>query len=91
VPVVPGILHGTRSMLRGGQWFPRWTPISVTIENPIIPSGKDFASVLRLREEARKVILAGCAEPDLGELVKPPHPLRGIFEGNWRDADRGLQ
>ena len=25
LPVVPGILRGTRSMLRGDQWFPRWT------------------------------------------------------------------
>ena len=31
LPVVPGILRGTRSMLRGDQWFPRWSPISVSI------------------------------------------------------------
>ena len=30
------------------QWFPRRTSVRVTIENPIMPSGKDFASVLRL-------------------------------------------
>ena len=80
VPVVPGILRGTRSMLRGSQWFPRWTPLSLTIENPIMPSGKDFESVLQLRDAARAVILAKCGEPDLGELVKPPQPLRGFFE-----------
>jgi hypothetical protein len=61
-------------MFRGGQWFPRWTPVSVTIENPIMPSGKDFVSVLRLRDEARKAVLAGCGEPDLAELVKPAPP-----------------
>jgi hypothetical protein len=44
-----------------------------------MPAGKDFAAVLRLRDEARKVVLAGCGEPDLGELVKPPHHLRGTF------------
>jgi 1-acyl-sn-glycerol-3-phosphate acyltransferase len=86
LPVVPGIIGGTRSMLRGSQWFPRWTPLSVTIENAIMASGKDFASVLRLRDEARNTVLAGCGEPDLGELVKPPQPLRGIFEGNWQDT-----
>ncbi|MGA7323783.1 MAG: lysophospholipid acyltransferase family protein [Rhodomicrobium sp.] len=80
VPVVPGILRGTRSMLRSDQWFPRWTPVSLTIEDPIMPSGKDFEPVLQLRDAARAVILAGCGEPDLGELVKPPQPLRGIFE-----------
>src|SRR5271166_1301722 len=81
LPVVPGILRGTRSMLRSGQWFPRWTPLGLTIENPIMPSGKDFASLLRLRDAARQAILAGCGEPDLGELVKPLHPLRSLFEG----------
>ena len=86
LPVVPGILRGTRSMLRSGQWFPRWTPLSLTIENPIMASGKDFASLLRLRDAARQAVLAGCGEPDLGELVKPPHPLRGLFEGDWQDA-----
>jgi 1-acyl-sn-glycerol-3-phosphate acyltransferase len=79
LPVVPGIIRGTRSMLRSDQWFPRWTPLSVTIGNPIVPAGKDFASVLRLRDEARQAVLAGCGEPDLGELVKPPHPLQGTF------------
>ena len=89
VPLVPGIIRGTRSMLRSGQWFPRRTVLSVTLERPIMPSGKDFASVLRLRDEARRVILAGCGEPDLGELVKPLRPLRALFEaGDWRDADK---
>jgi hypothetical protein len=54
--------------------------------NAIMPSGKDFASVLRLPDEARQAVLAGCGEPDLGELVKPPHPPRGIFVGDWQDA-----
>jgi 1-acyl-sn-glycerol-3-phosphate acyltransferase len=71
LPVIPGILRGTRSMLRSGQWFPRWSPISVAIADPIRPSGIDLASLVRLRDAARAVILAGCGEPDLGELIKP--------------------
>ena len=67
----PGILRGTRSMLRGEQWFPRWSPVSVTIAHPIMPSGTDFASVVQLRDAVRAVVLAGCGEPDLGELIKP--------------------
>ena len=92
VPLVPGIIRGTRSMLRSGQWFPRRTSLSVTFESAIMPSGKDFASVLRLRDEARRAILAGCGEPDLGELVKPLHPLRALFEGgDWQDADKSSE
>ncbi len=71
LPIVPGILRGTRSMLRSGQWFPRRTPITIEIVDLVPPSGKDFASVLRLRDQVRQVILARCGEPDLDEMVKP--------------------
>ena len=71
MPVLPGIIRGTRSMLRSNQWFPRWTPLSIQIENAVRPSGTEFASLLQLRDAVRKVILAHCGEPDLGELVKP--------------------
>jgi 1-acyl-sn-glycerol-3-phosphate acyltransferase len=77
LPVVPGILRGTRSMLRGEQWFPRWSPISVSIADPIELSGTDFASVVRLRDAVRAVILVGCGEPDLGELFKPGQKAAG--------------
>lgn len=72
LPVVPGVLRGTRSMLRPDQWFPRWSALSVTIGNAIMPPGTDFESLLRLRDDARQIVLAGCGEPDLEELVKPP-------------------
>jgi 1-acyl-sn-glycerol-3-phosphate acyltransferase len=69
--VYPGVIRGTRSMLRGDQWFPRWSPISVDICGPIAPVGTDFESVVRLRDAVRNVMLGRCGEPDLGELVKP--------------------
>jgi 1-acyl-sn-glycerol-3-phosphate acyltransferase len=72
LPVLPGILRGTRSVLRSDQWFPRWSPVSITISDPIEPSGTGFASVVQLRDAVRAVVLAGCGEPDLGELIKPP-------------------
>jgi 1-acyl-sn-glycerol-3-phosphate acyltransferase len=73
LPVVPGTLRGTRTMLRGGQWFPRWTPVSVQIDPAIVPESADFAAVLRLRDSARAAVLAQCGEPDLDELtVHPP-------------------
>ena len=78
LPVVPGVLRGTRSMLRGEQWFPRWSPIHVGIADPIEPSGTDFASVVRLRDAVRAAMLARCGEPDLGELIKPVQVATGI-------------
>jgi 1-acyl-sn-glycerol-3-phosphate acyltransferase len=71
LPVLPGIIRGTRSMLRSDQWFPRWTPLRIQIGDAIKASGTDFPSLLQLRDAVRKVILAHCGEPDLGELVKP--------------------
>ena len=71
LPVVPGILRGTRSMLRSDQWFPRRSSISVSIEHPICAGGSDFTAVVQLRDAVRSVILAGCGEPDLSDLIKP--------------------
>jgi 1-acyl-sn-glycerol-3-phosphate acyltransferase len=69
LPVYPGILRGTRSMLRGEQWFPRRTPLALRIEPPIHPEGADFAAELRLRDAVRAAILAHCGEPDMDELL----------------------
>jgi 1-acyl-sn-glycerol-3-phosphate acyltransferase len=74
LPVYPGVLRGTRSMLRSDQWFPRWARIDVELLDPVAPSGTDFASILRLRDEVRQAVLARCGEPDLRELVKPAQP-----------------
>ncbi len=74
LPVVPGIIRGTRSMLRSDQWFPRHASISVHVDEPIPPYGTDFASLLRLRDRVRSVILRHCGEPDLAELAKPAAP-----------------
>ncbi len=73
--VVPGIILGTRAVLRSDQWFPRWAPISVYLEPAVPPLGTDFASVLRLRDQVREIILARCGEPDLVGLAKPSQEL----------------
>ena len=72
LPIVPGALRGTRSMLRSDQWLPRKTAVSVEFGEPVQPFGKDFASVLRLRDSVRSAILKRCGEADLNELIKPP-------------------
>jgi 1-acyl-sn-glycerol-3-phosphate acyltransferase len=71
LPILPSVIRGTRSMLRGGQWFPRQAAIRVEIGEPIMPSGTDFRSVLQLRDAVRNIMLSHCGEPDLGELIKP--------------------
>jgi 1-acyl-sn-glycerol-3-phosphate acyltransferase len=67
LPILPVSLRGTRSILRGDQWFPRHGAVSVEIGEPIAPEGDDFAAVLRLRDSARAAILARCGEPDVAE------------------------
>jgi 1-acyl-sn-glycerol-3-phosphate acyltransferase len=74
LPVVPGVLRGVRTLLRGDQWFPRRTAISVVIEQPIQPTGTDFTAMLSLRDAARAAMPKHVGEPDLGALEKPPAP-----------------
>jgi acyl carrier protein len=74
LPVVPGILRGVRTLLRGDQWFPRHTAIDVVIERPIQSTGTDFTAMRSLRDAARAAMLKHVGEPDLGELEKPPGP-----------------
>lgn len=64
LPILPVTLRGTRSILRGGQWFPRHGAVSIWIGNPISPDSADFTAALRLRDIARIAILLHCGEPD---------------------------
>ena len=73
LPILPGVIRGTRSMLRSDQWFPRRAPVRVEIGESVWPSGTDFASLLRLQDDVRKSVLSRCGEPDLVELIKPAH------------------
>ena len=66
IPVLPVTIRGTRSILRGGQWFPRRGKIVVHVGRPIAPQGSDFAAAVRLRDQARAVVLDHYGEPDLG-------------------------
>ncbi|MGB5889158.1 MAG: AMP-binding protein [Thermoanaerobaculia bacterium] len=65
VPVVPMALRGTRSILRGGEWFPRRGAVKVTICPAIAPRGSDWSAALELREQVREQVLRHCGEPDL--------------------------
>jgi len=64
-PVIPITIRGSRTILRGGQWFPRFGDISIHVGKPIMPDGTDFDAAVRLRDATRREILARCGEPDL--------------------------
>jgi 1-acyl-sn-glycerol-3-phosphate acyltransferase len=57
--VLPVTIRGTRSKLRGGTWFPRRGPVSVTLGPPRRSEGSGA-----LRDDVRREILARCGEPD---------------------------
>lgn len=65
LPVIPVALRGTRSILRGDQWFPRRSRMSVTIDEAIAWHGTTLAEAARLRDAVRAIVLEGCVEPDL--------------------------
>ena len=64
-PVVPITITGTRSILRGGQWFPRQGSIRVHIGKPIVQTGRGFQTALALRDAVRAAMLKEGREPDL--------------------------
>ncbi len=72
-PILPVVIRGTRSILRGEQWFPRRGSVEVEFLEPVAPSGSDFDAAVRLRDEVRNVMLTRCGEPDMAthEVVFP--------------------
>ena len=78
VPVIPITIRGTRSILRGGQWFPRRGKIRVHIGKALAADGTGFNSAVRLRDRARAQMLECCGEPDLAsEKVELEAPAAG--------------
>ena len=66
ISVLPVTVRGTRSILRGGQWFPRRGEIVVHVGKAIAPQGTDFTAAIQLRDRARAAMLEHYGEPDLG-------------------------
>jgi 1-acyl-sn-glycerol-3-phosphate acyltransferase len=90
VPVVPVAIRGTRSILRGEQWFPRRGRIRVEVAPPLAPGGDGLREAVRLREAARHELLARCGEPDLGEsLPGEASPPAGVPAGSRPGATFG--
>jgi 1-acyl-sn-glycerol-3-phosphate acyltransferase len=66
VPVVPAVIRGTRRLYGEGRRLMRWSPVSVELFAPLAPSGDHRHAVDALRDQARRVVLAHCGEPDRG-------------------------
>lgn len=78
--VLPIAISGTRSILRGEQWFPRHGSVKVDVLKPVAPTGKDFAATIQLRDRVREDILSSCGEPDTleTEVVFSVSPNRQV-------------
>jgi 1-acyl-sn-glycerol-3-phosphate acyltransferase len=66
-PIVPVALRGARRFLQDGTWLPKPSRITVTVCPALVAcaaaNGRDLAEVLRLRDEARRVIAKYSGEP----------------------------
>ena len=65
VPVVPVAIRGTRSLLRAGSNFPYRRAVHITVGEPILPQGSDWAAAMKLRDSARAELMTHLGEPDL--------------------------
>ncbi len=63
-PIIPVALRGTRSVLRADEWFPRRTPVRVTVFAAIAPQGADWAGAIELRAAVHERLREGSREPD---------------------------
>ena len=66
-PIVPIALRGTRRFLRDGAFLPKPTRISLIACPALFPApqvpGREWAEVLRLRDETRRIISSHSGEP----------------------------
>ena len=64
-PVLPVVIRGTRSILRGEQWFPRHGDVTIEVLDTQMPDGSDFSAAAELKERVRAAMLASSGEPDM--------------------------
>jgi 1-acyl-sn-glycerol-3-phosphate acyltransferase len=64
-PVIPVAIRGTRSVLGPGRRYVRHGAVTLTITEPLLPSGTGWRAAVELMRDARAVIGSECGEPDL--------------------------
>jgi 1-acyl-sn-glycerol-3-phosphate acyltransferase len=64
LPVLPAGLRGTRSILRGGSWFPRAGAVSISLGRPERAAGSDWAAAVDLRDRVKAEIQRLSGEPE---------------------------
>jgi 1-acyl-sn-glycerol-3-phosphate acyltransferase len=63
LPIAPIAIRGTRSLLGGGQAWPRWSRIEVEILEPLAAGAGAGDAAAALRDRARSAIAAASGEP----------------------------
>lgn len=73
-PIVPVALRGAREFLRDGTYLPKPRRITLTVSPALFPAadtpGREWAEVLRLRDETRRIVSSNAGEPMLS--AAPP-------------------
>lgn len=72
--ICPIALQGTRQIWRDVEYLMRPGKITVTVSEPISPSGKEWQDVTLLRQQVRTEIAKYCGEPSLDWTIAQPHP-----------------
>jgi 1-acyl-sn-glycerol-3-phosphate acyltransferase len=66
-PIVPVALRGAREFLRDGTFLPKPRDITLTVSPALFPAsdraGREWAEVLRLRDETRRIVSFNAGEP----------------------------
>ncbi len=65
IPICPIALQGTRTILRGDEKWMRPCRITVTVCDPIYPTGIEWQDITDLRDAVRADIVKYCGEPSL--------------------------
>ena len=78
-PIVPVALRGAREFLRDGTFLPKPRRITLTVSQALFPAsdaaGHEWAEVLRLRDETRRIISGNAGEPLVNAAATaPPAP-----------------
>jgi 1-acyl-sn-glycerol-3-phosphate acyltransferase len=78
-PIVPVALRGAREFLRDGTFLPKPRDITLTVSQALFPAsdraGREWAEVLRLRDETRRIVSGNAGEP-LVNAGRPRPPER---------------